>query len=127
MPKWLDVAFNLFLATVAVFAPIKAAVLTVIVLTMVDLVTGIMAARKRGEPITSAGFGRTVVKILVYQVATLCGFLAQKYLVLDVLPVCTLVTSLIGLTEMKSVLENLDTISGGSFFSTLIDKLNNKQ
>ncbi len=113
-------------AILSVFAPIKPAVITVMVLTIMDLITGILAARKRQEPITSAGLGRTVAKLAVYQVATLCAFLAQKYLVLDVMPVCTLVTSMIGITELKSVLENLDTISGGSFFAVLISKLASK-
>lgn len=124
MQKVVGYLLNLIIASIAVFAPIKSAVITVIVLTIVDLVSGVIAAKKRNEAITSAGFGRTVVKIMVYLVATLCAFLAQKYLVLDVMPVCTLVTSLIGLTELKSVLENLDSISGGSFFSALVSKLN---
>lgn len=124
MSKSIEWLINILLASMAIFAPIKSAVIAVIVLTVADLITGIIAARKRGEQITSAGFARTIVKIAVYQVATLCAFLAQKYLVLDVMPICTLVTSLIGLTELKSVLENLDSISGGSFFSALITKLN---
>lgn len=120
MSKWL---INTLIAAVSLFAPIKPAVITVMALTIIDLITGIIAAKKRGEEITSAGIGRTVVKLMVYQVATLCAFLAQKYLVLDIMPVCTLVTSLIGITELKSVLENLDAISDGSFFSALITKL----
>lgn len=123
MSRTLEWLLNATLAAVAVFAPIKAAVITVIALTLVDLITGVIAAKKRGEQLTSSGFKRTVLKIMVYEVATLCGFIAQKYLVLDVLPVCTLVTSLIGITELKSVLENLDSINGGSFFSALINKL----
>lgn len=123
MDKIYQLIVNSLLASVAVFAPIKGAVIAVMILTIVDLISGVIAAKKRGEEITSSGFGRTVVKIAVYQVATLCAFLAQKYLVLDVMPVCTLVTSLIGLTELKSVLENLDSISGGSFFSTIVGKL----
>lgn len=122
--KYVEYTINLLLATMAVFAPIKAAVLTVLALTILDFITGIIAAKKRKEAITSAGFARTIVKIGVYQVATLCAFLAQKYLVLDIMPVCTLVTSLVGITELKSILENLDEISGGSFFSALITKLN---
>lgn len=112
------------LAGIAVFAPIKGAIIAIVCLTILDLITGVVAAKKRGEKLTSAGLARTVVKIAVYQVATLCAFLAQKYLVLDVMPICSLITSLIGLTELKSVLENLDSISGGSFFKIIIAKIN---
>lgn len=117
---------DLILATIAVFAPIKPAVVSVMVLTLVDMVSGIIAAYRRDEKLTSAGFGRTVSKIAIYQVAVLTAFLAQKYLVLEILPICNLVTSLIGLTELKSVLENLDSISGGNFFSSLISKISSK-
>lgn len=123
MNKVLEWLINISLATLSVFAPIKAAVITVMVLTVVDMITGIIAAKKRGEELTSAGFGRTIAKIAVYELATLCAFLSQKYLILDMMPVCTLVTSLIGLTELKSVLENLDSISGGSFFSSVVSKI----
>lgn len=122
----LDRLINLILATIAIFAPIKAAVVAVMVLTAVDLITGLVAAKKRGEKITSSGLKRTVIKTFIYQIATLCAFLAQKYLVLDIMPVCTLVTSLIGITELKSILENLDSIHGGSFFSAVVTKLSEK-
>lgn len=116
----------MLLATLSIFAPIKPAVIAVMVLTIIDLISGVIAAKRRGEPITSAGFSRTVGKIAVYQIAVLTAFLAQKYLVLDIMPVCNLVTSLIGLTELKSVLENLDSISGGSFFSSVVAKISNQ-
>lgn len=123
MNKVSQYLINLLIASIAVLAPIKPAVITVLALTLIDLLSGLVAARKRGEILTSAGLGRTVTKLAVYQVATISAFLAQKYLVLDIMPVCTLVTSLIGITELKSVLENLDSISGGSFFSTIVSKL----
>lgn len=120
MKRWL---LDAAVALAAVFAPIKAALVTVVVLVVVDLITGIMAARSRKEAITSDALSRTVKKLLVYECAALCGFLAQTYLVLGVIPLCNLVTSLVGLTEMKSVLENLDQISGGNFFAALVARL----
>lgn len=123
MSKTITWLSNILIASFSVFAPIQSAIVAVMVLTVVDMISGIVAAHKRGEKITSGGLARTVSKILVYQIATLTAFLAQKYLILDVMPVCSLVTSLIGLTELKSVLENLDSISGGSFFSKIVDKL----
>jgi len=111
------------LAIIAVFAPAKAVLLTVMVLTLCDLATGLLASLKQQIPITSSGLKRTVVKVLVYQTAALSAFLVEQYLTPIELPVMKMVTGLIGVTELKSVLENLDIISGGSFFSTLISRL----
>jgi len=111
------------IAIIAVFAPAKAVLLTVMVLTLCDLATGLLAALKQQIPITSSGLKRTVVKILVYQTAALSAFLVEQYLTPIELPIMKMVTGLIGVTELKSVLENLDIISGGSFFSTLISRL----
>jgi hypothetical protein len=86
------------------------------VLSLVDLVTGILASRKSGIPITSNGLKRTVLKVAIYEVAVLCAFLVGTYLTGPMVPILNICSSLIGLTELKSVLENLDIINGGSFF-----------
>lgn len=107
----------------AVFAPIKPAAIACLVLVFVDLITGVIAASRRGEAITSAKLKTTVIKLFIYEMAILMAFLAQQYLTGTVLPVCNLTTSVIGLTEMKSVLENLDSISGVNLFQALIDRV----
>ena len=111
------------LSILAVFAPIKAVILTVLVLITVDLITGIMAAKKRGEPITSAGFRRTVAKCLVYESALMLGFLTEHYLTGAAIPVSKIVSSFIGITELRSALENLNDVSGGSLLQALLAKL----
>ncbi len=111
------------LSLLAVFAPIKAIMLTAFVLVIADLITGLLAARKRKEPITSAAFSRTLIKTAVYQTAIMMGFLTETYLTGDMLPVCKIITSYIGMTELLSLVENLNTISGGSLMKSLIKKL----
>lgn len=110
-------------AALSVFAPVHAAVISAFVLILADLITGVLAAHKRGELITSNGIKATVYKIFVYESAILMAFLAQTYLTGAMLPVCNLATAVVGLTEMKSILENLDSIAGGSFFKVLISKV----
>lgn len=114
---------SLALAIIAVFAPIQAAITTVAVLIAIDLITGIMASKKRGGPITSAGIKRTVGKVLLYEAALCVSFLVQTYLTGDILPAVKLISALIGVTELKSILENMDSISGQSLFKTLISKI----
>lgn len=114
---------SLALAIIAVFAPIQAAITTVAILIAIDLITGIMASKKRGEPITSAGIKRTVGKVMLYEAALCVSFLVQTYLTGDILPAVKLISALVGVTELKSILENMDSISGQSLFKTLISKI----
>lgn len=111
------------LALITVFAPVKAAMLTALALILVDLITGIIASIKKKEKVTSAAFGRTIVKTLVYQIAIMLGFLTEKFLTGDLVPVSKIITSYIGLTELTSVIENLNVISGGSLMQVLVNKL----
>lgn len=116
----------LLLATIAVFAPIKAIMLVAFAMIVADLITGTLAAHKRGEKINSKGFKQTVIKTAVYQVAIIFGFLCETYLTGSMMPVSKIITSYIGFTEMLSILENLNSISGGSLLKALIKKLGAK-
>lgn len=111
------------LSVVAIFAPIKSILLTVGVLIFADLILGMLCARKRTEPISSAALRRTVSKLFIYQ-ATIClGFLCEFYLTGSLLPISKLVAGAIGLVEFKSILESADELNGGSVFKALIARL----
>lgn len=120
MKSWL---INSLLAVAAVFAPAKELFIATGVLIIADLITGVMAARKSGKPITSAGLRRSVSKMLIYNLAVGSGFLVQHYMMGDLVPVSNIVSSAIGLTELKSIMENIGTIQGGSLFKSIVDKL----
>ena len=118
-----EYAIGLLLSTVAIFAPIKALLLVTGLLIFSDLVTGILAARKKKKKITSAGLRRTVTKIAIYNTAIILGFLTETYILDGFLPLSKIAAGLISVVELKSVLENLDAINGSSIFKTLIQKL----
>ncbi len=106
-----------------VFAPIQQMLITAMCLVLSDMVLGVIAAHKRKEPITSAGLGRTPVKLFVYGASICLGFLTQQYLTGNTFPVLNIITSLIGLTEIKSILENLNDVSGTDLLRLILDKL----
>ncbi len=106
----------------SIFLPIKAILATTLFLIFVDLISGVAAARKRGEPITSAGFRRSISKLIVYELALALGFLAETYM-LQSMPITKMISSLISLTELKSIFENIDTTSGGGLLKTIIGSL----
>jgi len=117
---------NLAISAMAALAPIKPIMITVGILIVSDLITGVWAARKRGEPITSAALGRTISKMVVYQTAVITGFLLQRYLLGDALPVVNVIGGVIGMVEFKSFIENANCIVDGDVFKEILKKLGSK-
>lgn len=120
MKEWL---IKILLASLAALAPIKMVMITVGFLIFGDLVTGMWAAHKRGEKISSAAMRRTISKIFVYQLSIISGFLLETYILDHVLPIAKIVAGVIGMVEFKSILENSNTIVGGDIFKTILSKL----
>lgn len=121
-----DFLGKLALVIFAALAPIHAVIVSVGVLVVTDLITGVWAAIKRKEPISSAALRRTVSKMVIYQIAVISGFLVQQYLISDLVPVVKIVAGVIGLVELKSILENADKITGVSIFQEALKKLGSK-
>lgn len=123
MREW---TFKIGLSLLAIFAPAHGVMTSVLVLILADCASGVWAAVKRGERISSAGLHRTMVKLLVYEVAIALGFIAQHYLLADTIPVINIVGSFIGITELTSAYENINEISGGKLLKEVIQKLKSK-
>ena len=103
---------NMAIAVLAVLAPIQSVMIVVAVLIGADFVTGIMKAYKLKEPITSRAMARSIYKMLSYQLLVITGFLMEKYLIQDILPVTKMLAGLIGITEFKSIAENVAAMTG---------------
>lgn len=120
MKEWLN---KLLLASMAALAPIKMVMITVGFLIITDLITGIWAAKKRGESISSAAMRRTVSKIFIYQLTVISGFMLETYILEGLIPVAKIVAGVIGMVEFKSILENSNQIVGGDIFKLVLQKL----
>lgn len=120
MKAWLTA---LLTAAMAALAPIQAVMVTVGILIFADAATGMYAAHKRGEPMSSAAMRRTVSKMLIYQGVVICGFLLEANLLDHLIPVAKIVAGAIGMVEFKSILENANGIMGMDIFKTVIAKL----
>ena len=118
-----DYITGLLVSTVAVFAPIQAVLIVTGILIFADLITGVMAARKKGQPITSAGLRRTVTKIAIYNTAIVVGFLAETYMLDGFIPISKIASGLIAVVEMSSLYENLNVLNGSNIFNALIERL----
>lgn len=117
----------LILSILAVFAPVKSAIISVGVLVFSDLVLGLWAARKRKEAITSAKLRQTISKLVVFEICLMLAFIVEVYLLGGLFPISKLAASYIGMIEFQSIVENLNDINGSPVFIKLIGLLNKKQ
>lgn len=114
--------FKSALLLVAAFlAPISTVIFAVLFLIFVDLITGILASLKEKQRITSSAMSRTIAKTFVYCTTIIVTYVVHKYLLVGFdFPVESIVSGFIALTEMKSILENMDRISNQSVLKDLI-------
>jgi uncharacterized membrane protein len=101
------------------FLPIKHFLIFTIFVVFADTVTGIIAAKKRGEKITSKGLYRTSQKVVVY----FCGIMIfHGASVTFGLPsqIVYSVSFLIAFTELYSVSENIKSITGVNLATTIL-------
>jgi hypothetical protein len=88
-------------------------------LTSFDLMTGIFAARKRGEPIISHKMRDTVIKLLLY-FGTIISTVVMDVVVLDNsevqwirdFDIMYFIAGFICLIEFKSIIENVSFVTG---------------
>ena len=100
------------------FMPIWPFIVTAIALVFADAITGVMAAKKRGDKITSRGFYRTSQKIVVYMVSILACE-GVRLVFVPGIPVTYTAAAAIGVTELKSILENTRSVSGVNIFQQI--------
>jgi len=119
-----DFVTKISLLIIAFYAPLKGLILTILLLVVLDLVTGLWASIKKRTKITSAKLSRTITKLMVYLFTISVVQIVAKFIILigDV-PITEMVSSFIILTELQSVLENVNKISKQNFLVALIDKI----
>lgn len=101
--------------------PISDFMIIVVALVTADWITGMRAAVKRGEPIVAAKMGKTIEKTALYFIALLLSEGMRRTFVPE-FPI-TYVTALsISITEFKSNIENIETVTGVQIWAYLKDK-----
>lgn len=124
--KFFEILAKLLASFVVLLTPIHPVVISVGVLIFADTFFGIWAAKKRGEKISSKRMGDSVVKMLVYQIVLITGFLVETHLIDGAVPIVKLAALYIGMVEVKSLLENASTILGRDIFKELVGRLGSK-
>jgi len=108
-----------FLASLSILLPIKELMLTVGFLVGADLVVGVWKALKLKQRIRSRRMSDTVTKLLLYQLAIISGFLIEKYVITDMIPVAKLIGTVIAIIEFKSIIESIEAVTKQDIWSRI--------
>lgn len=123
---WIGVSATCIGWAFSFVSPLWPFILLTLSLTLTDLYSGVRAAKKRGETIKSNGYRRTVEKIVLYTSAILlCE--GMKTVFFPSINVTYIAAFTICLTELKSNLENIYTVTGVDVWSQLVDVIRKKK
>jgi fumarate reductase subunit D len=110
----------LLASLVAVFTPVLPTLLTVGFLIALDFIVGIYRAFKLGEEITSRKMGNTISKMLLYNITILSLWVFEKYILQDAIPITKIGAALISITELKSIDESVEKLTGLGIWKKLV-------
>lgn len=97
----------------AYLAPLHGNLLTIYLLLICDLISGITKARKKGEPITAAKLSLTLYKFFFYSLIIILAFQIDVHTFLSTsLYLTHIVCYYIVMVEFKSNAENVSEITG---------------
>jgi hypothetical protein len=117
-------ALALLTMIAAYFSPIYVVGLCILGFVFVDFITGIVAARKRKEKISSHTMKNSVIKLLCYYATLILAFVLQKEIItFDWFTAVKFTGALICIAEFKSILENMFCITGNNVFTDIFTKL----
>ncbi len=106
----------------ALLAPVRAVMITMIFLIVVDFITGLYASYKDKIMIRSDRIAHTISKFFIYNLVILASYFLEKHIV-DEVPFLKIIAGFIAITEIKSILENFNRIYGVNPFKALVNVL----
>ena len=103
---------KLYFLLLVYLTPVQYMATVLVILITVDFCTGVLAAKARGELISSYKISKTASKIVVYiTLVLLSHMITDSFLLGDAIPLSAIVSSYLALTELKSVLENMNDLT----------------
>lgn len=123
MKEWLS---GILLASTLFIAPIEGQMIAAGFMIFVSLFTNLWRIAKTKETIVSILVSESLLfskKLIHYQLLIVTGLVMQQFLI-PIIPVVSLVTSVIAAREGLIIFENVSVITGTNFVSALLEKLN---
>lgn len=119
---WIGVIFTMFSWISSFIMSVATFLSFTLVIVLVDLYTGRMAAKHRGEAIKSSGYRQSVKKYILYMLGILISELFIRVFSLPI-PLTYMVAGVVALTEIKSIFENIETVTGVDLWGYVGEKL----
>ena len=119
---WIGVAFTMFSWIASFIVSVASFLSFTLVIVLVDLYTGRMAAKHRGEAIKSSGYRTSVKKYILYMLGILISELFIRVFSLPI-PLTYMVAGVVALTEIKSIFENIETVTGVDLWGYVGEKI----
>jgi len=101
-------------------APLTGVIITVILLIVVDFITGSYASYVERRPIRSKQISHTISKFFIYNLVIISAYFLEKEIISEV-PFLKVIAGFIAIAEIKSILENYNKIYGVDPFKALIN------
>ena len=119
---WIGVVFTMFSWISSFIMSVATFLSFTLVIVLVDLYTGRMAAKHRGEAIKSSGYRQSVKKYVLYMIGILISELFIRVFSLPI-PLTYMVAGVVALTEIKSIFENIETVTGVDLWGYVGEKI----
>lgn len=119
---WIGVVFTMFSWISSFIMSVATFLSFTLVIVLVDLYTGRMAAKHRGEAIKSSGYRQSVKKYVLYMLGILISELFIRVFSLPI-PLTYMVAGVVALTEIKSIFENIETVTGVDLWGYVGEKI----
>lgn len=116
----MDKVSNILFWLLTIITPLYGVIFTVVLLIIVDFITGSYASYMKDVGISSKRIGHTISKFFIYNLVILSAYFLEKYIVNE-LPFLKIIAGFIAITEIKSILENYTEIYGANPFKLLMN------
>lgn len=115
---WFQKNLDILLITLIAFlTPIKYLLFGVGALIIIDTIIGIWRSLKLNQKITSKRLSNVISKMFLYQIAVISAYIVQLMIGLDEVPLAQVVGVAIALTELKSIHESVEEVTGLNVWS----------
>lgn len=102
------------------FAPLPLLIFWLFMFVIIDTITGMMAAHRRGEELTSHKLKRVISKLICYMTVIILARAINFHILPFVeLKGCYLASGIVCFVELFSILENMYSITGNQVFKIL--------
>ena len=117
---------KVFLLVIAYFTPITEMVIVMLIFLILDTISGIWASLKKGEKLESHKLRKTVYKIIWYTITVMLSWMMEKTFSLTWSNLASLVCGFICFVELKSIFENVTSITNEPVFMKILKIMKRK-